>query len=359
MAKNSKELVYPVQDFIVKFFSSPWVGVVADGISIEEAFRRKYSPKNTKEGMEARIHTEQRKADAPNKQDMRMEVDKPTVPIEVKMPEKKEYVPPKGTRAEKIVKEIKIKTPIKITGIPKPIPPPAPKLTSNSQEYCKKLLNRVPPAVPKKKGAPVQHPPKQSYANVVANTNNVGSQDKAQRMIEMKDKFPELSTQEIMELCTPNKPQPGNASQGRKPVTNTSSLKVQVAMGVSKGPSRKAALLGFTDTVTHHMFNETNMGRIINESNRHLVFAHSQVRILSGHVLQKAVCFYLNKAPNQLEYDRVKECVFKALNIDPEGNGGMVAPQSKAHLILKGFDFFKTRYSKRPEDILTGDDVIK
>jgi hypothetical protein len=107
------------------------------------------------------------------------------------------------------------------------------------------------------------------------------------------------------------------------------------------------------------MFNEVNMGRIIDESNRHLVFAHSQVHILSGRVLQKAVCFYLNKAPNQPEYDRIKECIFKALNIDPEGNRGMVAPQSKVHLILKGFDFFKTQYSKRPEDILTSDNVIE
>jgi hypothetical protein len=51
MAKNSKQLVYPIQDFIVKIFSSPWVGVVADGISIEEAFRRKFAPKNTNEGI--------------------------------------------------------------------------------------------------------------------------------------------------------------------------------------------------------------------------------------------------------------------------------------------------------------------
>jgi hypothetical protein len=67
---------------------------------------------------------------------------------------------------EKIAKEIKVKSPIKITGIPKLIPKPAPKPISNSQEYKQRLLNRVPPAVPKKKGAPIQHPPKKSYANV-------------------------------------------------------------------------------------------------------------------------------------------------------------------------------------------------
>jgi hypothetical protein len=164
-----------------------------------------------------------------------MEVDKLAAPIEVKLPEKKEYVPPKGTRAEKIAKEIKLKSPIKIMGIPKLIPKLVPKPISNSQEYKQRLINHIPPAVPKKKGAPVQHPPKKSYANVMANSNTTGRQDKAQRMIKMKDKFPDLSTQEIMELCAPNKSQPGNASQGCKPMTNASSLKAQVAMGVSKG----------------------------------------------------------------------------------------------------------------------------
>ncbi|EKM73838.1 hypothetical protein AGABI1DRAFT_133998 [Agaricus bisporus var. burnettii JB137-S8] len=35
------------------------------------------------------------------------------------------------------------------------------------------------------------------------------------------------------------------------------------------------------------------------------------------------------------------------------------APQSVAHLILKGFDYYTSRYNKRPEDILTGDQVIE
>jgi hypothetical protein len=97
MAKNLKQLVYPIQDFIIKIFSSPRVGVVADGISIEEAFRRKFAPKNTNEGTVPRASTEYRKMAIPKKQDMHMEVDKLAAPIEVKVPEKKEYVPPKGT----------------------------------------------------------------------------------------------------------------------------------------------------------------------------------------------------------------------------------------------------------------------
>jgi hypothetical protein len=62
--------------------------------------------------------------------------------------------------------------------------------------------------------------------------------------------------------------------------------------------------------------------------------------------------------PTTPEFGHIKECLFKALDLDLEGNDAF-APQSKAHLILKGFNYYTTRYSKRPEDILTGERVVK
>jgi hypothetical protein len=100
------------------------------------------------------------------------------------------------------------------------------------------------------------------------------------------------------------------------------------------------------------------MGKVVDGMNKHLVYHHSRIRVQSGQLCQKVVQFYLNIVPSTPEFGRIRESLFKTLDIDLEGNNAF-APQSKAHLILKGFDYYTTRFSKRPEDILTGERVVE
>jgi hypothetical protein len=171
-------------------------------------------------------------------------------------------------------------------------------------------------------------------------------------MKEIAGAYPNKSMEEIERMVDFGEEKKQMPSKGR----NTNSLKAQVAMGVSKGPSRKAAIFGLNNDLYPGLFKD--MGKVVDGMNKHLTFSHSRIRIQSGQLCQKVVQFYLNIVPTTPEFGRIKECLFKTLDLDLEGNNAF-APQSKAHLILKGFDYYTTRYSKRPEDIPTGERVVE
>jgi hypothetical protein len=110
-------------------------------------------------------------------------------------------------------------------------------------------------------------------------------------------------------------------SKGR----NMNSLKAQVAMGMSKGPSRKAAIFGLNNDLYLSLFKD--MGKVVDEMNKHLTYNHLRIRVQSGQLCQKVVQFYLNNVPTTPEFGRIKECLFKALDLDLEGNDAFT-PQS-------------------------------
>jgi hypothetical protein len=372
MARNPEVWAQPAHIFLDKFLGGDWANVRVEGQNATNLIKHKLP--RTLFKREGRI-TEK---DA-------MEVD--AVPIKGKNVEKNvgEYKPPAGTRAEKKKKaEAKPASPIKVSKIPKPLPvlvPVAVKKTvekksdiqsssgkgdiqsrTQAKASDKPSLSRVfvenkenlvkrPVPLPKKKGI--------SYAQIVAvNKYRIKSGGRSispeiwEMMKEMAGAYPNKTMKDIEDMVDFGEEKAPTQSKGR----NVSSIRAQVAMGVSKGPSHKAAIFGLNNDLYPSLFKD--MGRVVDGMNKHLVFNHLRIRVQSGQLCQKVVQFYLNNVPTTPEFGRIKESLFKTLDIDLEGNDAF-APQSKAHLILKGFDFYTTRYSKRPEDILTGERVVE
>jgi hypothetical protein len=372
IARNPEVWARPAHIFLDKFLGGDWANVRVEGCSATNLVKHKL-PRALFKG-DGKI-TEK---DA-------MEVD--IVPVKGKDVAKNvgEYKPPAGTRAEKMKKaEAKPMSPIKVCKIPKPLPVPVPvavkktvkkksdnqsssgksdtqsrtqaKVSDKPSSSCvfvenKENLAKRPVPVLKKKGI--------SYAQIVAvnkykikNGGRSISPEIGEMMKEMSGAYPNKTMQEIENMIDFGEEKALAQSKGQ----NVSSIKAQVAMGVSKGPSCKAAIFGLNNDLYPGLFKD--MGRIVDGMNKHLVFNHSRIRVQSGQLCQKVVQFYLNIVPTAPEFGRIKESLFKTLDINLEGNDAF-APQSKAHLILKGFDFYTTRYSKRPEDILTGERVVE
>jgi hypothetical protein len=104
----------------------------------------------------------------------------------------------------------------------------------------------------------------------------------------------------------------------------------------------------------------SDMGRIVNEMNRHLTATSPVMRVQNGRLFKGVVHFYLNVAPTRAQFDRLKECLFKVLQKEAptQGSDDPFAPQSIAHLIMKGFDYYTNVYNRRPEDILTSEQIM-
>jgi hypothetical protein len=381
MARNPEVWAEPVHRFLDTFLGGDWANVKVKGRTASNLIKHKLSRVlfrgdgniSEKEAIELRS---KEKAEKPESD--RMDVD-PNVGIK-----SSEYKPPVGTRAEKIKKAAgeKPASPIKVSKIPKPLPVPVPVVekkraekksdpssssgkgdnqsqtqakmsdtSSSSRAYVENKTNLIkrPVPEPKKKNTI-------SYANIVAvNKYNIKHGERGispkiwEMMKEMSGAYPDKSMKEIKAMVDfgGNKEEQA-PSKGRK----VSNIKAQIAMGVSKGPSHKAAIFGLNNDLYPSLFKD--MGKVVDGMNKHLVYHHSKIRVQSGQLCQKVVQFYLNIVPTTPEFGRIKESLFKTLDIDLEGND-VFAPQSKAHLILKGFDYYTTRYSKRPEDILTGE----
>jgi hypothetical protein len=372
MAKNPEVWARPAHIFLDKFLGGDWANVRVGGQSATNLVKHKL-PRVLFKG-EGRI-TEK---DA-------MEID--DVPEKRKVVKRNtgEYKPLMGMRAEKMKKaEAKPVSPIKVSKIPKPLPVPvlvavkkmvekksdnqsssgkgdtqsrtqakASDKPSSSRAFVENKENLVKRPVPvlKKKGI--------SYTQIVAvNKYRIKSGGRSispeiwEMMKEMSGAYPNKTMQEIENMVDFGEEKALAQSKGR----NVSSIKAQVVMGVSKGPSRKAAIFGLNNDLYPGLFKD--MGRIVDGMNKHLVFNHSRIWVQSGQLCQKVVQFYLNIVLTAPEFGHIKESLFKTLDINLEGNDAF-APQSKAHLILKGFDFYTTRYSKRPEDILTGERVVE
>ncbi|KAF7761987.1 hypothetical protein Agabi119p4_9979 [Agaricus bisporus var. burnettii] len=171
---------------------------------------------------------------------------------------------------------------------------------------------------------------------------------------------PGLTFKEAMDLTTGGRPEQGANHQQRgkpQPKGRQAVMSERAKAAISSGLNRKSAQFAYSEVIRREEFED--MGKIINEMNKHLIYARSQIRVQTGRLLKNVVHFNLNRVPNQPEFDRIKEVLSKALQKDvPEGENAF-APQSIAHLILKGFNYFTNKFNRRPEDILTGEQVLQ
>ncbi|XP_006456079.1 hypothetical protein AGABI2DRAFT_121980 [Agaricus bisporus var. bisporus H97] len=133
----------------------------------------------------------------------------------------------------------------------------------------------------------------------------------------------------------------------------------KATQGITGGLNWKSAQFAFSHIVQPERFGD--MGKIVDAMNRYLVFHKSQMRVQNGRLFKNVVHFYLNLVPSKQGFMLIRESLYKALEVElPEGDSDLPnAPQSVAHLILKGFDYYTSQYNKRPEDILMGDQVIE
>jgi hypothetical protein len=195
-----------------------------------------------------------------------------------------EYKPPVGMRAEKIKKAVaKPVSPIKVSKIPKPLPVPVAEPKKNkttvkdvakeqTHAYIpnKENLVKRPVPLPKKKGI--------SYAQVVAvnkyriksGGHNI-SPEIWNMMKEIAGVYPNKSMEEIEGMVDFGENKNPALSKGR----NMNSLKAQVAMGMSKGPSCKAAIFGLNNDLYPSLFKD--MGKVVDEMNKHLTYNHLRI----------------------------------------------------------------------------------
>ncbi|KAF7773654.1 hypothetical protein Agabi119p4_5821 [Agaricus bisporus var. burnettii] len=175
----------------------------------------------------------------------------------------------------------------------------------------------------------------------------------------LKEQCPEMSMQDALKAVAPVVNTPLSSNEVVVPKSKKALAAQKAAQGITGGLNRKSAQFAFSHVVQPERFGD--MGKVVDAINRHLVFNKSQMRVQNGRLFKNVVHFYLNLVPSKQGFMLIRESLYKALEAElPEGDSDMPnAPQSVAHLILKGFDYYTSRYNKRPEDILTGDQVIE
>ncbi|KAF7783097.1 hypothetical protein Agabi119p4_2473 [Agaricus bisporus var. burnettii] len=175
----------------------------------------------------------------------------------------------------------------------------------------------------------------------------------------LKEQCPEMSMQDALKAVAPVVNTPPSSNEVVVPKSKKALAAQKAAQGITGGLNRKSAQFAFSHVVQPERFGD--MGKVVDAINRHLVFNKSQMRVQNGRLFKNVVHFYLNLVPSKQGFMLIRESLYKALEAElPEGDSDMPnAPQSVAHLILKGFDYYTSSYNKRPEDILTGDQVIE
>jgi hypothetical protein len=204
-------------------------------------------------------------------------------------------------------------------------------------------------------------PKRMSYAQTAAIQKNAAvipalSAESIQWAKELRASFPEISVREALEYTL--LPQQ-SASPPTAPQSKRKTAVAERQQGISNGLNRKSAQFAFSHLIQPEQFSD--MGRIVNEMNRHLTATSPVMRVQNGRLFKSVVHFYLNVAPTRAQFDRLKECLFKVLQKEAptQGSDDPFAPQSIAHLIMKGFDYYTNVYNRRPEDILTGEQIME
>ncbi|KAF7762584.1 hypothetical protein Agabi119p4_9177 [Agaricus bisporus var. burnettii] len=172
-------------------------------------------------------------------------------------------------------------------------------------------------------------------------------------------KYPGMKIEDALQAVAPVVNTPPSSNEVIVPKSKKALAAQKAAQGITGGLNQKSAQFAFSHVVQQERFGD--MGKIVDAINKHLVFNKSQMRVQNGRLFKNVVHFYLNLVPSKQGFMLIRESLYKALEAElPEGDSDMPnAPQSVAHLILKGFDYYTSRYNKHPEDILTGDQVIE
>ncbi|KAF7768456.1 hypothetical protein Agabi119p4_7699 [Agaricus bisporus var. burnettii] len=175
----------------------------------------------------------------------------------------------------------------------------------------------------------------------------------------LKEQCPEMTMQDALKAVAPVVNTPPSSNEVIVPKSKKALTAQKAAQGITGGLNRKSAQFAFSHIVQPERFGD--MGKVVDAMNRYLVFHKSQMRVQNGRLFKNVVHFYLNLVPSKQGFMLIRESLYKALEVElPEGDSDLPnAPQSVAHLILKGFDYYTSQYNKRPEDILTGDQVIE
>ncbi|KAF7768487.1 hypothetical protein Agabi119p4_7730 [Agaricus bisporus var. burnettii] len=175
----------------------------------------------------------------------------------------------------------------------------------------------------------------------------------------LKEQCPEMTMQDALKAVAPVVNTPLSSNEVIVPKSKKALAAQKATQGITGGLNRKSAQFAFSHIVQPERFGD--MGKVVDAMNRYLVFHKSQMRVQNGRLFKNVVHFYLNLVPSKQGFMLIRESLYKALEVElPEGDSDLPnAPQSVAHLILKGFDYYTSQYNKRPEDILTGDQVIE
>ncbi|EKM73619.1 hypothetical protein AGABI1DRAFT_96180 [Agaricus bisporus var. burnettii JB137-S8] len=155
----------------------------------------------------------------------------------------------------------------------------------------------------------------------------------------LKDQCPEMSFQDALKAVAPMVNTPPSSNEVVVPKSKKALAAQKAAQGITGGLNRKSAQFAFSHVVQPERFGD--MGKVVDAINRHLVFNKSQMRVQNGRLFKNVVHFYLNLVPSKQGFMLIRESLYKALEAElPEGDSDMPnAPQSVAHLILKGFDY--------------------
>jgi hypothetical protein len=152
-----------------------------------------------------------------------------------------------------------------------------------------------------------------SYAQTAALQKNAAviptlSTESIQWAKELRASFPELSVHEALEYSV--LPQQ-LASPPTPPQSKRTTAVAKRQQGISNGLNCKSAQFAFSHLIQAEQF--SNMGRIVNEMNRHLIAMSPIMRVQNGHLFKSVVHFYLNITPTRAQFDCLKECLFKVL----------------------------------------------
>jgi hypothetical protein len=200
-----------------------------------------------------------------------------------------------------------------------------------------------------------------SYAQTAALQKNAAviptlSAESIQWAKELQASFPKLSVQEALEYSILLQQL---ASLPTLPQSKHKTAVAERQQGISNGLNRKSTQFAFSHLIQPEQFSD--MGRIINEMNRHLTATSPVMRVQNSCLFKSVVHFYLNVAPTRAQFDCLKECLFKVLQKEAptQGSDDPFAPQSIAHLIMKGFDYYTNVYNRCPKDILTSEQIME
>jgi hypothetical protein len=204
-------------------------------------------------------------------------------------------------------------------------------------------------------------PPCMSYAQMASQQKDTPvlpalSKESIQWAMELRASFPELLVREALEYTTI----PAQlASPPTPPQSKRKTATAKRQQGISNGLNHKSTQFAFSHLIQAEQF--TDMDRVINEMNCHLTTMTPHMRVQSRRLFKSVIHFYLNVAPNKGQFERLKECLFKVLQRETPTTGSEdpFAPQLIAHLIMKGFNYFTDVYNRRPEDILTSEQIME